>query len=101
MIHYKLDYAIERILQEQPSSEQIFLRKYANITLSKKDAKEIWERILDHKWYVSERLGRDVGFRVASIDYIENIKPQQTVKTNKSNIRQRFIKVLTPSAKSI
>ena len=29
-------------------------------------------RILEHKWLMSERMGRDVGMRVATIDYLEN-----------------------------
>lgn len=28
-----------------------------------------------HKWFLSEKLGRDVGFHVAAADYLENISP--------------------------
>ncbi len=35
-------------------------------------AKEIWGNILQHKWFLSEKLGRDVGIRVACLDFIEN-----------------------------
>ncbi|MBM4329068.1 MAG: DUF4032 domain-containing protein [Deltaproteobacteria bacterium] len=35
-------------------------------------APELWQRILQHKWFLSEKLGRDVGMRVACIDLIEN-----------------------------
>ncbi|MBI5251360.1 MAG: AAA family ATPase [Desulfomonile tiedjei] len=35
-------------------------------------AKEIWGSILQHKWFLSEKLGRDVGIRVACLDFIEN-----------------------------
>lgn len=32
----------------------------------------------EHKWMLSERLGRDVGARVAALDYVENIKKIET-----------------------
>ncbi|MEW6531735.1 MAG: AAA family ATPase [Thermodesulfobacteriota bacterium] len=35
-------------------------------------AQELWQRILQHKWFLSEKLERDVGMRVACIDLIEN-----------------------------
>jgi hypothetical protein len=31
--------------------------------------------IADHKWFLSERLGRDVGFSVAALDYRLNVLP--------------------------
>ncbi len=36
-------------------------------------ATDLWGKILQHKWVLSERLGRDVGLRVACVDFIENI----------------------------
>jgi SpoVK/Ycf46/Vps4 family AAA+-type ATPase len=36
-------------------------------------AAELWPRILQHKWLLSEKLGRDVGLRVACIDFLENM----------------------------
>ncbi len=35
---------------------------------------DLWPRILQHKWLMSEKLGRDVGLRVACIDFLENIE---------------------------
>lgn len=35
-------------------------------------ASELWEKVLQHKWFLSERLGRDVGLKVACVDFIEN-----------------------------
>ena len=37
------------------------------------EAGVLWNRIVDHKLFVSERLGRDVGVRVAAIDFLDNI----------------------------
>jgi transitional endoplasmic reticulum ATPase len=37
-------------------------------------AADLWPRILQHKWLLSEKLGRDVGLRVACIDFLENME---------------------------
>jgi transitional endoplasmic reticulum ATPase len=36
-------------------------------------ASDIWQKVLQHKWLMSEKLGRDVGFRTACIDFLENV----------------------------
>lgn len=35
-------------------------------------AADLWTKILKHKWLLSEKLGRDVGYRIACIDFLEN-----------------------------
>lgn len=35
-------------------------------------ASDLWIKILEHKWFLSEKLGRDVGVKVAALDFIEN-----------------------------
>ncbi len=72
MNFYKLDYPIEKVRQNSLSREQQILLELAGKTIEKAEAKILWEKVLDHKWYVSERLKRDIGFRVAAVDYIEN-----------------------------
>lgn len=37
-------------------------------------ATDIWAKILQHKWLMSEKLGRDVGLRTACIDFLENME---------------------------
>jgi SpoVK/Ycf46/Vps4 family AAA+-type ATPase len=37
-------------------------------------AAELWPRIMQHKFFMSEKLGRDVGLRVACIDFLENME---------------------------
>lgn len=37
-------------------------------------AAEVWPKVLQHKWLLSEKLGRDVGLRTACIDYIDNME---------------------------
>ena len=36
-------------------------------------APDLWSKILQHKWVLSEKIGRDIGIKVACIDFIENI----------------------------
>jgi hypothetical protein len=71
MIFHKSDDPND-VLKNIPSPEQTFLENYLSVDLSKREAKYLWEKIVSHKWYVSERLKRDVGLRVAAIDYVEN-----------------------------
>jgi SpoVK/Ycf46/Vps4 family AAA+-type ATPase len=42
--------------------------------LETETAAELWPKILQHKWLLSEKLGRDVGLRVACIDFLENME---------------------------
>ncbi|MDO9529916.1 MAG: AAA family ATPase [Syntrophales bacterium] len=37
-------------------------------------AADLWPKILQHKWLMSEKLGRDVGLRVACTDFLENME---------------------------
>jgi SpoVK/Ycf46/Vps4 family AAA+-type ATPase len=37
-------------------------------------AADLWPKMLRHKWLLSEKLGRDVGLRVACIDFLENME---------------------------
>jgi diguanylate cyclase (GGDEF)-like protein len=36
-------------------------------------ARDLWDKLLEHKWHLSERLGRNVGIAVAAADYFRNI----------------------------
>lgn len=36
-------------------------------------AADVWTQIIQHKWVLSERLGRDIGLKIAGIDFLENI----------------------------
>jgi transitional endoplasmic reticulum ATPase len=49
-------------------------------------AEEIWGDILRHKWFLSERLGRDVGIKVACLDFIENADSLQTGLENSEQV---------------
>ncbi|GEM_PF-1352699 len=103
MIFYQLDYVVDEVLKNIPTEEQVFLKKYLNRDFPRKEAKYLWERIVDHKWYVSERLKRDTGFRVAAVDYIENFYEPNSVfgnKNRKSGIFSRIFRLVNSSLRS-
>lgn len=100
MIFYKLDHVVEETLKQNRTAEQIFLKEFTGARLSADEARYLYERIKDHKWYVSEKLGRDVGLKVAAIDYLENIYQARGIsdsdqsrrifgKRRKLNLRER------------
>lgn len=86
MIPFRLDYVIEQTLRGGASEEQQLLRELTGLRLAPAEAASEWPRVLEHKWFVSERLGRDVGLRVAAIDYFENVRlPRHTRTARKAN----------------
>lgn len=61
-------------------SSELCVSKIFEISGTKIDsdiAAELWPRILQHKWLMSEKLSRDVGLRVACIDFLENMEQAQ------------------------
>jgi Domain of unknown function (DUF4032) len=76
-IPFKLDYVIEQLPRAvaRRQERREWRRTLAGVPVSTSEAQAAWPRILEHKWYLSERLGRDVGLRVAALDYFENIAP--------------------------
>lgn len=61
----------------EPSARRLrrALRQLAGVELSASEARAVWPSVLEHKWYLGERLGRDVGLRVAAVDFFENVQP--------------------------
>jgi hypothetical protein len=88
-IPLKLDYVIERTLDETVNEGRV-LKELTGIKVSSDEARAAWPRILDHKWYVSERLGRDVGLRVAAIDYLENIWSPRASRPKRGALKNRL-----------
>ena len=43
---------------------------------SPQEAKQLWQEIILHKYYMSEKLGRNVGIKVAVLDYLNNYSGQ-------------------------
>lgn len=69
---FALDYVIEKTRALQPSREQRVLKTFTGVEITSAEAGAIWPRLLKHKWLMSEKLGRDVGLRVAAVDLFEN-----------------------------
>src|SRR5436190_4326948 len=58
-------FVVKEVVSRYLNSRRRAIRRLAGVSLSEAEARAAWPRILDHKWYVSERLGRDVGLHVA------------------------------------
>lgn len=61
----------------QPLAPELCVAKIFEISGTKFDpdaAADLWPKILQHKWLLSEKLGRDAGLRVACIDFLENME---------------------------
>lgn len=103
MNYYRIDYTIEKVLQNSPSREQKILLELAGEKFPKEEAEILWEKVQDHKWYVSERLRRDVGFRVAAVDYIENFYEPSSFSGSskrKLSIAQKILHPINSSLQS-
>lgn len=72
-VQFESDHDIEQALADDGSETQE-LKSVAVVALSSLEAQEVWPQVLEHKWYMSERLGRDVGLRVAAVDYFTNVR---------------------------
>jgi hypothetical protein len=75
-IPFPLEWVIDRVRTDpaprRPDVEPVL----AALDVSDADAERVWPEILDHKWYLSERIGRDVGLLVALVDYFDNVAPE-------------------------
>ncbi len=93
MMFYRLDYTIEKVLQQNKTNEQRFLQKFTDESFTKAEAKFLFEKISDHKWYVSERLNRDIGLAVAAVDYFENFHESRSAFKNSGRFHSSKMKV--------
>jgi hypothetical protein len=75
------------------SDEQVLLREFTGRQFSRNEAETLWTSIINHKWNMSERLGRDVGFRVASVDFIENFHESRKGERQREEMSRREIKI--------
>lgn len=59
------------VLSPEECMQQIF--ELSGVEYEPSVAVELWPKVLNHKWLLSEKLGRDVGIRTACIDFLENM----------------------------
>ncbi len=93
------------------SDAQVLLQEFTGQSFTRKEAEIIWEKIINHKWNISEKLNRDVGFRTAAVDFVENFyQPKKEsadtdltskILSNVSNSLRAFIRNYFESKESI
>ena len=102
MIPFRLDYVIERTLRASNSAsgqrERRIIKDLTGVRFGQTNAREVWASILEHKWYLGERLNRDVGLRTAAIDYLENFAPPQIVRRTRNDTVPPGMPVMQPLA---
>ena len=82
---FRLEHVIDACTAQTRSlAQRRTLRQLTGVKLPLTETERAWERIMDHKWYLSERLRRDVGLKVAAIDYFENIAPPVASRTRRT-----------------
>ncbi|MFZ0929136.1 MAG: ATP-binding protein [Syntrophobacteraceae bacterium] len=63
-------------MSEAPSAEECASKIFemSGAKFEPEIAADLWAKIDQHKWLLSEKLCRDVGFRTACIDFLENME---------------------------
>lgn len=78
-----------KITTDIPTPEECvsLVFQFSGYKVEPQAAYELWPKILQHKWVLSERLGRDVGTKVSCLDFMENIEPMDQKAHDSKNIR--------------
>jgi hypothetical protein len=65
------------IITDSPTPEECvsLVLQFTGYKVEPQAANELWPKILQHKWVLSEKLGRDVGTKISCLDFMENIEP--------------------------
>jgi diguanylate cyclase (GGDEF)-like protein len=73
--HIKNDESALEVLGKKPGTYyRDIIFALIQIRLPEEEAQRDWREILKHKFLVSEKLGRNVGIHVATLDYYTNVK---------------------------
>lgn len=72
-VPFRSDYVTGRARADDEREKQKPISAPA-VRLAPAKAQEVWPQVLEHKWYLSERAGRDVGLRVAALDFFKNVR---------------------------
>ena len=82
------------IITDNPTPEECtsLILQCSGHKVAPQGAEELWHKILQHKWVLSEKLGRDVGTKVACKDFVENIEPMDQQAHDSEKIQ--FLKKL-------
>lgn len=78
------------IVTQIPNPDECVSRifDYSGYKIEPEDATDVWLKILEHKWYLSEKLGRDVGVKVACLDFVENtnLAPDSSIDSDRVHV---------------
>ncbi|MFN3550582.1 MAG: diguanylate cyclase [Endomicrobiia bacterium] len=88
---------IEKLIALDNNFYSTLLYRLVSEEFDEKTAKNLWFEILEHKYKVSEKLGRNIGIRVATLDYLENIK--KIITSPKIIEEKEFLKTLRLATK--
>lgn len=79
-----------RIKEEVTSPEECsrYIFEMTGHKIDPELSSDLWSKMLEHKWSLSEKLGRDVGFKVACADFIENIYSAKHELPDRTKIQQ-------------
>jgi SpoVK/Ycf46/Vps4 family AAA+-type ATPase len=73
---------------KSPEDCAVRIFELSNHKIDIDSAKDVWSQIMNHKWGLSEKIGRDVGIKVACIDYIENVVTADNPLHDEQGIKQ-------------
>lgn len=68
------DKEISELKAFNPNFYGDLLYEIIGLRFSEKEAHFYWNELLKHKYYISEKVGRNVGIYVAALDYFYNLK---------------------------
>ncbi len=68
------EYLLESIGKKPGTYYRDLIFALIQIRLPEDEAKRDWKEVLKHKYLISEKLGRNVGIHVATLDYYTNVK---------------------------
>ncbi|NJM53285.1 MAG: hypothetical protein HC846_07745 [Blastocatellia bacterium] len=88
-----LNFTIVNSPKTKFSDAQFLLQEFTGKKFSRNEAENVWSAVLNHKWNMSENLGRDVGFRVAAIDFIENFYQSNKEIKQRKDLSKGEIKI--------
>ena len=72
------EYLLDSIGKKPGTYYRDLILALIQIRLREDEAKRDWKEVLKHKYLLSEKLGRNVGIHVATLDYYTNIKKKVT-----------------------
>ncbi len=90
---------VDRLISLDKNFYSNLLYQLVSEEFSYEAAKKLWFEIIEHKWKISQQLGRNIGIRVATLDYLENIK--KLIKAPKIVEETEFIKTVKLATRDV